>query len=139
MFIERRKFPRANIKYQINVICAGEVIDGHPQNYIFHTYTENIGEGGIKVILEKEIKAGSLIKLELFISEKESLPVECNGTVIWTKRANPETTKPDLFYTGIQFIGLVNPVYRKLLVDVINYNLAEQAKKEARHGEKNTN
>ena len=131
MLNERRKFPRANIKYEINVICSGEVIQGHPQNYIFHTYTDNISEGGIKILLEKEIKAGSLVKLELFISDKESLPVECSGRVIWTKKANPEGTKPDLFFTGIQFVDLANPVFRKLLVDVINFYLADKSKKEA--------
>jgi c-di-GMP-binding flagellar brake protein YcgR len=120
---EKRKFPRANVKYQINVICSGEVIQGRPQYYTFHTYTENISEGGIRVILEKEVKAGSLVKLELFISDKESLPIKCNGVVIWTKKTNPEGTKPDLFHTGIQFTNLTNPVYRKLLKDVISYYL----------------
>jgi hypothetical protein len=128
MLNERRKFPRALLKYQINVICSGEVIEGHPKDYIFHTYTDNISEGGIKVILEKQINPGSLVKLELFISDKESLPVECKGTVVWTQKANPENTKPDIFFTGIQFLDLTNPVFRKLLVDVINYYLANKSK-----------
>ena len=120
---ERRKFPRVNVKYQINVICTGEVIQGYPQYYIFHTYTENISEGGIRVILEKEVKVGSLVELELFITDKESLPIKCKGVIIWTKKANPEGTKPDLFHTGIQFTDLTSSVYRKLLGDVISYYL----------------
>jgi Tfp pilus assembly protein PilZ len=120
---EKRKFPRVNAKYQINVICVGEVVKGTPQNYIFHTYTENISQGGIKVILEKEVKVGSSVKLELFITDKESLPVSCNDVVIWSRKANPEGTKPNIFHTGIQFVDLTNPIYCKLLTDMISYYL----------------
>ena len=123
MVEERRKSPRVNAKYPINVICTGEVIEGNPQHYIFHTYTDNISEGGIRAILEKEVKAGSLVDLELFITDKESLPIKCKAVIAWTKKANPEGTKPDLFHTGIQFQDLRNPVYRKLLGDVISYYL----------------
>lgn len=106
MLKERRKFPRAEIKYRINIICEGSVILGEPKNFIFHTYTENIGEGGIKVILEKELKTASLVKLELYITTKKSLPIKCKGIVVWSKKANPEGTRPDLFITGFQFLEL---------------------------------
>ena len=86
-----------------------------------------MGKGGINVILENEVKAGSLVKLELFITDKESLPIKCNGIIIWTKKANPEGTKPDLFRTGIQFVDLTNPTYRKLLEGVISYHLANKS------------
>lgn len=122
---ERRAFPRANLKYDINVVCTGEVIEGTPKAYIFHTYTENISEGGIKLILEKEIAVGSSIELELFISGKESLPIKCTGVIVWNKRANPEGTKPDLFHTGIRITDLNSPVFRRLLKEVINYYLIE--------------
>ena len=125
---ERRGFPRVSVQYPKNVICIGEVIQGHPQNYIFHTYTESISEGGMKITLEKEVKAGSLVELELFISDKESLPIKCNGVIVWTKKTNPEGTKPDLFHTGIQFKDLTNPVDRKLLKGVINYYLDNKSK-----------
>jgi len=126
MGIERRKFPRVNAKYQINVVCTGEVIQGEPPRYVFHTYTENISEGGIKIVLEREVKVGSLLELELFITGKESLPIKCKGVVVWTKKSNLEGTKPDLFQTGIQFSDLKSPVYSKLLKDVINYYLGNK-------------
>ena len=126
MYEEKRKFPRVNAKYQINVKCSGEVVKGDPQCYIFHAYTENISEGGMKIILEREIKVGSLVELQLFITDKESLPIQCNGVIAWNKKANPEGTKPDLFYTGIQFTDLINPVYRKLLGEVISCYLDKE-------------
>ena len=128
MVKERRQFTRVNAKYPINVICAGEVIEGHPQHYIFRTYTKNISQGGIKVILEQEIKVGSEVELELFITDKESLPIKCYGVIIWTKKANPEGTKPDLIHTGIQFTDLMSSAYRKLLGGVISYYLEKGPK-----------
>ncbi len=106
MLKERRKFLRAEIKYKINIICEGSVILGEPRDYIFHTHTENISEGGIKVFLEKELKTASLVKLELYITSKKSLPIRCKSIVVWTKKANPEGTKPDLFNTGFEFMEL---------------------------------
>jgi c-di-GMP-binding flagellar brake protein YcgR len=123
---ERRKFTRVNAKYQVNVKCSGQVIKGDPQRYIFNAYTENISEGGMKIILEREIKVGSLIDLQLFITDKESLPIQCNGVIIWNKKANPEGTKPDLYHTGIQFTELTNAVYRKFLKEVISCDLGKE-------------
>jgi Tfp pilus assembly protein PilZ len=120
MLEERRVFPRAYLKYKINIICEGTVILGGPKDYIFHTYTENIGEGGIKVVLEKELKLGSLLKLELFITSKKMLPIECKGMVVWTKKINPQGTKPDLFATGIKFIELSSSVGGQLITDIVN-------------------
>ena len=106
MFKERRKFPRAIVKYGIKIICHGAVLLGEPADYVFHTYTENMSEVGINVILEKKLKTASLVKLELYISSKESLPLRSNGLVTWTKKVNPKGTKPDLFATGIKFLDL---------------------------------
>ena len=103
---ERRKFNRADIQYRIRIICEGEVILGEPESYSFATYTENIGEAGIKVNLEKQIKIASLVNLELYISNKDILPMACKGSVIWSKKISPEGKKPEIFETGIQFIQL---------------------------------
>lgn len=104
MVQERRRFPRATVRYKINIICEGEVILGTPKDYTFHTHSENISEGGIKVLLEKELKIGSLIKLQVFITS--GVPIDCKGIITWNKKVNPELTKPDVFETGIQFIEL---------------------------------
>lgn len=129
-FKERRKFPRINVKYKINIICEGEVILGYPAGYVFHTYTENLSEGGIRVMLEAQLKVGSLIKLELFLTTKESFPIEYKGIVVWTKQKNPKGTKPDLFDTGIQFLDFTSNVYRQLLTNVIKHYLEREGKNE---------
>ncbi len=128
MFKERRRFPRADVKYKINIICEGSVIVGGPRDYTFHTHTENIGEGGIKVILEKELIIGSLLKLELFITSKKIMPIRCKGTVIWTKKINPQDTKPDLFDIGIQFLDFDSSFGRQLIADIVNCYLDKTKK-----------
>lgn len=104
MGVERRRFPRADLKYKINVICDGTVIPGGPNDYTFHTYSENISVGGLKVILERELSVATLVSLEIFITPVA--PVVCKGIIVWTKKVNPSGTNPDLFETGMQFIEL---------------------------------
>ncbi len=124
---ERRIFIRVNGKHPINVICSGEVVKGFPEHFIFRTFTENLSEGGIKVILEKEVKVGSLVKLELFITDKESMPVICDGLIVWTKKANPEGVRPEIYHTGIKLLNLTNPVDHNFLVEVVNFYLSKKS------------
>ena len=101
---EKRKFPRVNLKYKVTIICDGKVLLGMPGEYSFHTCTENLSQGGVMVRLERQLPNASIMRLRLFVTEKA--PFECKGSVAWTKKANPENTKPDIFETGIQFIEL---------------------------------
>ena len=103
---ERRKFPRIKLKYKINIICDGRVLLGLPEDYVFHTFSENLSQAGVMVKLEQQLKDASIVGLRLFVTEK--FPFECKGTVAWTRKANPGDTKPDIFETGIRFIELDN-------------------------------
>ena len=113
---ERRRYPRVRLKYKITIICEGKVLFGLPENYIFHTFTENLSEIGVMVKLEQRLKDASIIRLRLFVTEKA--PFECKGSVAWTKKANPENTKPDVFETGIQFIEL-GDVEQRIIANLI--------------------
>jgi hypothetical protein len=104
MQAERRRHPRIKLKYNITIICEGEVLLGMPGEYSFHTFTENLSEVGVMVKLEKRLQNSSIVKLRLFVTEKA--PFECKGSIAWTNRVNPDNTKPDVFETGIQFIEL---------------------------------
>lgn len=125
MFKERRKFPRVNVRYKLNIICEGTVILGKPQGYTFHTYTENLGEGGTRVILEEELQIGSLVYLELYVTSEKTLPARCKGIVRWVKKINPEGTSPSLFNTGIEFIELESDIGSHIIRDVVNHYLAK--------------
>jgi hypothetical protein len=101
---ERRKYPRAKLRYKITVICEGKVLLGTPNDYVFHTCSEDLSEIGVMVKLERRLTNASIIKLRLFVTEKT--PFECKGSIVWTKKVNPENTKPDIFETGILFVEL---------------------------------
>lgn len=101
---ERRKFPRIKVKYKIIIVCEGKVLYGAPEDYVFHTVTDNLCEAGLMVKLERRLSEAAIVKLSLFITE--DIPLKCKGSVAWTKKVNPENTKPDIFETGIRFIEL---------------------------------
>ncbi len=99
--INRRRFPRAEYPCRITIYTKDA-----PQ--IFSTRTQNIGEGGVCVILDKELKLFSVVGLELFL-ENGHAPLNCTGRVVWVVKKRG--SKPDagvMFDTGIEFADVKN-------------------------------
>lgn len=95
--INKRRFPRVN--YKCIIFIKKSFIPKH-----IKTRTENIGVGGICVILKQKLKTFGEIKLTLMLENSLS-PVECNGIVVWKiKRVLP--TKKVFYDTGIEFTNL---------------------------------
>jgi hypothetical protein len=105
---EKRKSPRAVIQSILHMACNGRAIIGDPCDYNFHSCAQNIGEGGLKVSLGREVKKGTLLELELFVTEK--MPLKCKGTVIWCRKS----ARDGMFDTGIEFTD-IDPFYRKMV------------------------
>ncbi|MCM8773948.1 MAG: PilZ domain-containing protein [Candidatus Omnitrophica bacterium] len=108
---EKRIFPRANFPCKITV--------GSKDIY-FNSHTENIGEGGVKVILEEKLKRAMPVNLELILGEDKK--IICKGEVVWVEeRVNPLSGKASLFDTGIQFLDMSenDRNYIKKLVDTL--------------------
>ena len=101
---ERRKFPRIKVKYKITIVCDGKVLFGTPEDYVFHTFTENLSEVGAMVYLEQRLSDAAIVSLSLFITE--NVPFKCKGSIAWTRKVNPKNTKPDIFETGIRFVEM---------------------------------
>ena len=114
MTIEKRLYPRVNIVCKISAIFADRLL-------VFNTHTENVGEGGIRVILEERLNLSTMVDIELFLLDKE-LPIRCKGQVMWTAEIKPEKIKHRIFYTGIKFTELSDhnkEEIRKLVEDVL--------------------
>ena len=95
---ERRKFPRAEFPCKIIV--------GSPIRLLV-SHTENLGEGGIRVILEEKLSAFTNVGLEIHL-EKEK-PIKCKGRIVWVKEAvNPIEREPVMYDTGIEFIEIAD-------------------------------
>ncbi len=88
---ERRRFRRANYPCEIYILTS-------PLRIIKCT-TENIGAGGIRVIIDENLPISSTVGLNLYLSKK---PIKSKGKVVWAveKNINKEKAK---FDTGLEF------------------------------------
>lgn len=90
--IDRRRFPRADYPCKIVVFKKGKTEK-------FSTHTENIGVGGVCVILERGLDKFLPVELILYL-ENGHPPIECDGRVVWVVKRQAE------FDTGIEFVNI---------------------------------
>lgn len=94
--INQRKFPRVNYKCLIRVAKSGQV-------EVIDTFTENVGSGGICVVLDKNFGLFEKVALEIFLGE-DSSPIVCDGTIVWVVRRHATTKREqDRYDIGIEF------------------------------------
>ena len=97
--INRRKFPRANYKCLITIkrrLTAKTI----------STHTENIGAGGICVIIKEDLGLFQGVDLELFMEEGRPA-IKSGGTVVWVvKKSEPKQKGSYVYDTGIEFIDI---------------------------------
>lgn len=96
--LESRKFPRIKANCKILIQDAGE-------NKQVRSSTENIGAGGICVILDRALNKMSRVKLELDLHDGKN-PIACVGRVAWAVRMRSFKTEEQGHDTGIEFIDL---------------------------------
>ena len=109
--INQRRFPRVNYKCRILVSKEGreEIID---------TVTENIGAGGICVVLEKEFSLFENVSLEVFLGE-DVTPIRCKGTIVWVVKRHPANQQESYKYdTGIEFLDIMEED-RNRIADIV--------------------
>ena len=89
---DNRKFPRADYPCKIAVI-KGTLSEQ------FSTRTENIGKGGVCVVLDKNLEKFCPVNLTIYL--KDGLPpLECDGRVVWAVK------RKEIFDTGIEFLSI---------------------------------
>lgn len=93
--IDKRRFPRAHFRCQVVVRRKG-----HPES--FSTQTENIGAGGICVILDKGLELFTEVVVEITLPD-DLTPLTNNGKVVWVVK---EAGSLKRFDTGIEFVNL---------------------------------
>ena len=98
--INRRKFPRATYKCLIT-------IKKRLTSKTISTHTENIGAGGICVLLKEDLGLFQGTDLEIMLDDNIGAPVKCGGTVVWVvKKSEPKQKSSYFFDTGIEFIDI---------------------------------
>ena len=93
--IDKRCFPRAN--FECHVVVRRK---DHPES--FSTRTENIGVGGICVILDKGLELFTEVIVEVAFPDNQS-PLINDGKIVWVVK---EAVSNKRFDTGIEFINL---------------------------------
>ena len=118
--LNRRKFPRINFPCLI-VLQHG---DGKEDVYLAHT--ENVGIGGICVILKHNIKMFQEVDLELDLLDLGD-HIKCKGKVVWSiRRKTTEAKKPAYYDIGVEFKDVKKEDQNKL--DVVIKRLIKNHK-----------
>lgn len=95
--IDQRRFPRGKYKCVVTVKQAGSTTP-------IASVTENIGVGGVCVLLEQGLDIFSVVQLEIVL-EDGNPPMRMGGTVVWVVRRR-ELRKGPSFDTGVEFTDL---------------------------------
>lgn len=106
--VEKRRFVRANFP------C--KVIIRTPTQHLINTHTENIGAGGVRIIIGEKLDVSSMVGLEIYL-DKDS--VKCEGKIVWmVERVSSAENEPFLFDTGIEFYD-INDDDRNLITNLV--------------------
>ena len=98
--IDRRRFPRARYKCLIALRKKGSTKK-------LSTYTENIGAGGICVIIDEDLGLFQGTEIELDLGKKETGVIKCSGTVVWViKKRDLKQKGGPKYDTGIEFVDI---------------------------------
>ncbi len=101
--LNKRQFPR--IKYPcLIVIRNNDSSDDSGSTVLAHT--DNVGVGGVCVLLRQSVKTFSVVKLELDLLDLEN-HICCDGKVVWNvERKSGDENKLKMYDVGIEFMNI---------------------------------
>ena len=117
--INRRKFPRANYKCLIS-------IKKRLNAKTISTQTENIGAGGICVLVKEDLGLFQGVDVELFLDENRP-PIKCGGTVVWVVKKSSTKKGITIYDTGVEFIDM-RPEDREKISEIVEEILEKTEK-----------
>jgi len=82
------------------------------------SHTENLSEGGLRVMLEEKLSPFTVVGIELYVDKGK--PIKCKGKIAWVKDIlNPIAREATLHDTGIKFIEMdeFDKVYLKRIIE----------------------
>jgi len=96
--INRRKFPRVHYGCLICMRKKGSA-------KTISTRTENLGAGGLCVIIKDDLGLFQGVELELDLEDGTAANIKCSGTVVWVVKKMGGKEKGAVYYdTGIEFV-----------------------------------
>lgn len=119
--LDRRNFPRVIYPCLVTIKTEQGQVDS------LLTHTENIGVGGICVIVKPEIKLFSTVTIEVDLIDAEE-HLSAKGRVVWiVRRKAIESHKPMFHDIGIEFNGLTI-VDKKRISDLVSHLVKKGAR-----------
>ncbi len=115
--LNRRKFPR--VKYPCLIVIRNNEGEEYKEDVLL-THTENIGQGGVCLVLKKNIKIFSRVDLEIDLMDLGN-NIKCSGKVVWNvQRKYDAKTKPLFYDIGVEFDDIEGTDNKRLLEIVKN-------------------
>jgi c-di-GMP-binding flagellar brake protein YcgR len=91
--LDKRRFIRVKFPFTIHIYPS--------HKSAISAYTEDIGEGGVKVTLREPLEVFTVTSLLLYVQRE---PVACKGKIAWVKKRQSEYIEDHPFFdTGIEF------------------------------------
>lgn len=90
---EKRNFVRADFPCKIVIYT--------PRKHTLVSHTEDIGAGGVRVIIEENLDIASLVGLEISLSDAQ---ISCKGRIVWVvEKPDSGNNESSSWDTGIEF------------------------------------
>ena len=113
--VEKRKFIRANFPCKILIYT--------PQKHTIVSHTENIGAGGVRVIIDENLNISSFVGLEVLMNEAQII---CKGRIVWVvEKSGSNKSEPNIWDTGIEFYEIAEKD-KKIIAGFINTIISDQ-------------
>jgi c-di-GMP-binding flagellar brake protein YcgR len=112
----KRRFQRINLQCEI-------AIKSDDVRQPISAITENIGIGGVCVVLDKALERFDRCHVRFEI-DKNLPKIESHGRVVWTVPMSDPKSKKSLFDTGIEFVD-IDPSIQSVLQDYLEKNAKE--------------
>lgn len=110
---DRRKFPRVNFP------CLVIIRTQHNKEMVL-THVENIGIGGICIILKHSLRQFSLVEVQIDLMDFGE-QFQCQGKVVWCfQRPLADARKPHFYEIGVEFQNLSSQ-NQKRIEGIVNY------------------
>ena len=103
--LDQRVFPRVSARCDISI---HDRIEG-----AIKTKTQNLGLGGVCVILNRELEKLTRVHLHFMLDEPNQT-VDCDGRVVWMVRSKEPASGKVTYDVGIEFMDL-KPQGRELI------------------------
>lgn len=98
--LNRRRFPRVIYPCLIKISSKGASTE------TLLTHTENIGTGGVCIIVKKEVKLFTDVEIEIDLLDTDD-HIKTIGKVVWVvRRKSIEPVKPMFYDVGVEFSNM---------------------------------